>query len=248
MRAAVTITARMKSRRLPQKTMLRLKGKPLVEHLIERLKMAKLPDEIILCTSTNPHDDVLVEIAEKNGIKVFRGDEIDVLDRLLKAAKKYSVDFIVATTGDNPFTDCHYVDKLIEKFRETNADYITCLDLPLGAFSYGVKVNALETVVKLKKEKDTEIWGVYFTSSKMFHVEKIEVEKELRHPNIRLTVDTPEDFRLVQEIFKRLYKPGKIIELREVVELLKQHPELSEINKSVEQRKASPVNLSRFEK
>jgi len=244
MRTAITITVRMKSERLPQKAMKSLEGKPVIEHLIERLKTAKLPDEIILCTSTNPQDNVLVGIAKKNDIKWFRGDEIDVLDRLLKAAKKYSIDFIVSTTGDNPLTDPHYVDKIIKKFKETNADYITCLDLPLGAFSYGIKVEALEKVVKLKKEKDTEIWSVYFTKSKLFHIEKVEVEKELKHPEVRLTVDTPEDFRFIQEVFKRLYKPGETIELREVIELIKNHPELCEINKYVEQRRAKISKLS----
>lgn len=247
-RTAATITVRMKSVRLPQKAMKLLEGKPMIEHLIERLKAAKLPDEIILCTSTNPQDDVLAEVAKRNNIRVFRGDEVDVLDRLLSAAKAHKVDFIVSTTGDNPLTDPHYVDKLIENFKKTSADYITCLDLPLGAFSYGIKVKALETVVKSKKEKDTEIWGVYFAKSKMFHVEKVEVEAELRHPDIRLTVDTPEDFRLIQEIFKRLYKPGKIIELREVIGLLKQHPELREINKNVGQKEAPPVSLAGFKR
>lgn len=243
-KTAATITVRMKSERLPQKAMRFLEGKPLIEHLIERLKIAKLPDEIILCTSTNPQDDELVEVAERNCIRWFRGDEIDVLDRLLKAAKKHDVNFIVSTTGDNPLTDPHYVDKLIEKFKKTNADYITCLDLPLGAFSYGVKVEALEKVVKLKKEKDTEIWGVYFTNSKLFRIERVEVEEELRHPEIRLTVDTPEDFRFIQEVFKRLYRPGKIIELREVIGLIKKHPELCEINKYVEQKQAKIPKLS----
>jgi len=247
-RTAVTVTVRMKSERLPQKAMKLLEGKSLIEHLIERLKMTKLPDEIILCTSTNPQDDVLVKVAKKNDIEAFRGDETDVLDRLLKAAKKYNVDFIVSTTGDNPFTEPRYVDKLIEKFRKTNADYITCFGLPFGAFSYGVKIKVLETVVKLKKEKDTEIWGVYFSHSKMFHVEKVEVEEELRHPEIRLTVDTPKDFRFIQEIFRKLYKPGKIIELREVINLLKKCPELLEINKNIKQRETPLVDLSRFDK
>jgi len=239
MRTAVTITVRTKSKRLPKKAMKILQGKPMIEHLIERVKKAKRPDEIILCTSTNPQDDILVEIAKKNNIKWFRGDPVDVLDRLLRAAKKYKVDFIVSTTGDNPLTDYRYIDKIIEKFMKTKADYITCLDLPLGAFSYGVKVKALEKVVELKKEKDTEIWGVFFTKNPhLFKIEKVEVEKKLRRPEIRLTVDTPEDFKLMEEIFKRLHKPGKLFELEDVIKLLDKHPELLEINKRVKQREA----------
>ena len=231
MKTAVTITVRMKSKRLPGKAMKNLIGKPMIELLIGRLKYANLPDEIILCTSTNIQDNILVEVAKKNHIKWFRGDEMDVLKRLRDAAKKYKIDFIVSTTGDNPLTDPHYIDKLISKFKETDADYITCLDLPLGAFSYGVKVHALEKVVELKKEMDTEIWGVYFTETNLFKIEKMEVESQLKHPEMRFTVDTPEDFRLMGEIYGRLYRADKLIELLDVINLFKENPMLMEINK-----------------
>jgi spore coat polysaccharide biosynthesis protein SpsF len=244
MKTAVTITVRMKSKRLPGKAMKKLIGKPMIEHLIDRLKYAKLPDEIILCTSINPQDNILVEVAKKNHIMWFRGDEMDVLTRLLDAAKKYKIDFIVSTTGDNPLTDPHYIDGLINKFKETDADYITCLDLPLGAFSYGVKVKALEKVVKLKKERDTEIWGVYFTMPNLFKTEIIDVEEKLRHPEIRLTVDTPDDFRLVEEIYGRLYEHGKVLKLQEVIKLLEDNPQLIEINKKVKQRVAPDIIIS----
>ena len=246
MRTAVTITVRMKSTRLPEKAMKDLVGKPMIEHLIDRLKYAKLPDEIILCTSTNPQDDILVEVAKKNNIKWFRGDEVDVLKRLLDASKKSKIDFIVSTTGDNPLTDPHYIDGLINKFKETDADYITCLDLPLGAFSYGIKVRALEKVVELKKEMDTEIWGVYFTETNLFKIEKMEVESQLKHPEMRLTVDTPEDFRLMEEIYGMLYKEDKLIELADVINLFRENPMFLEINKNTTQRKAPRIDTSRM--
>jgi len=246
MKTAVTITVRMKSTRLPEKAMKDLVGKPMIEHLIDSLKYAKLPDEIILCTSTNPQDDILVEVAKKTHIKWFRGDEMDVLKRLLNASKKYKIDFIVSTTGDNPLTDPHYIDGLINKFKETDADYITCLDLPLGAFSYGVKVQALEKVVELKKEMDTEIWGVYFTETNLFKIEEMEVESQLRHPEIRFTVDTSEDFRLMEEIYGILYREDKLIELADVINLFKENPMFMEINKNTTQRKAPRIDISRM--
>lgn len=246
MKTAVTITVRMKSTRLPEKAMKDLVGKPMIEHLIDRLKYAKLPDEIILCTSTNPQDDILVEVAKKNNIKWFRGDEVDVLKRLLDTSKKYKIDFIVSTTGDNPLTDPHYIDMLINKFKETGADYITCLDLPLGAFSYGIKVQALEKVVELKNEMDTEIWGVYFTETNLFKIEAVEVESRLKHPEMRLTVDTPEDFRLMEMIYERLYRGDKLIELADVIDLFKENPMFMEINKNTTQRKAPRIDTSRM--
>lgn len=244
MKTAVTITVRMKSKRLPKKAIKDLVGKPMIEHLIERVKNTKLPDEFILCTSTNSQDDILIDIAKKNNIKWFRGDEVDVLKRLLDAAKKYGIDFIVCAMGDNPLTDPRYVDKIIKKFIETNADYITCLDLPFGTFSYGVKVEALEKVVQLKKEKNTEIWGVYFTKSNLFKREVVDVEENLRRPEIRLTIDTREDFKLIEAIYKRLYKPGKFFELHNIIEFLKVNPQLLKINKNVKQKYALDIDVS----
>jgi spore coat polysaccharide biosynthesis protein SpsF len=248
MKTAITITARMKSTRLPKKAMKDLLGKPMIERIIERVKYAKKADEIILCTSTNPQDDILATEAKRTRIKCFRGSENDVLKRLLDAAKEYKIDFIASTSGDNPLADPHYIDRLIEKFKETDADYITCLDLPLGTFSYGVKVSALEKVVSLKTEKETEIWGVYFKKSNLFKKEELSVEDRLRHPEMRLTVDTPEDFRLMEEIYKRLNHEGELFELSEVVDLLEKSPELRSINACIIQKTAPEIDMRRLVK
>jgi spore coat polysaccharide biosynthesis protein SpsF len=241
MKAVSTITVRMKAKRLPSKTVAPIEGKPMIEHLIERLKTAKEPEAIVVCTSTNAQDKLLEDVARRCRVKCYRGSEDDVLRRLLEAAWKEQADFLVSATGDNPLTDPHYVDKIIMKFRETDADYITCLDLPLGTFSYGVKVEALHRVVSSKRETDTEIWGPYFSEPGLFRVARVQVDEDLRRPELRLTVDTPEDLRLIRLIFRALYRPGEIFELRDVIHLLDEHPEWLEINKYVPQRKAPPL-------
>ena len=232
----ITITARTKSRRLPLKALRLINGKPMIQQLIERLKRAKLADDIVLCTSPRPQDTVLVDYAEKLNIKYFRGDATDVLKRLYDAATSFSAEFIVSTTADNPLTDPVYIDRIIEEYRHTDADYITCLDLPLGAFSYGVKTKAIEKVLSLKQERDTEIWGHYFRDSDLFKAVKIEVEKELAHPEFRLTVDTPEDLKLMREIYRSLQKNDEAFGLREVVNLLQLNPQLLDLNRHIQQR------------
>jgi len=245
MRTAVMIIVRMKSQRLPEKAVKIISGKTMIEHLIERMKSAKLPDEIIVCTSTNKQDDILEKLAEKSGVKCVRGSEDDVLKRMLSAAKKYNIDFIVNTTGDNPLTNEEYVDKTIEEFEKSNADYITSLKLPLGTFCYGIKVNALEKVVELKKENDTEIWGSYFKTRMFKHVE-LEVPEELNHPEMRLTVDTEEDFKLIKNIFSHFYTKDKNFRLNDLIKYLKDNPHILKINKNIVQRKSPDVDLSRF--
>ena len=236
MRSAIFISVRTKSTRLPKKALLTIKGKTLVEHLIDRLKLAKLPDLIVLCTSTNPDDTILVDIAKKNGIEYFRGSEDDVLDRYLKAAEKFNVDFAIIALGDATFCDPEYVDKTIELFKETNADFIKTPELPIGTFTYGLKIKAVRKACEIKDESDTEVWGGYFMEPGIFDVRDLKVEdKDLRHPEVRLVIDYPEDFELVKEIFNRLYKKGKIISLKEVLKLLKEHPELLEINRNAQE-------------
>lgn len=236
MKSAIFISVRTKSTRLPKKALLKIKGKSVVEHLIDRLKLSKLADMIVLCTSTNPNDTVLVDIAKKNGIQFFRGSEDDVLYRYLKAAEKFNVDFAIIALGDATFCDPEYIDKTIELFEETNADFIKIPELPIGTFAYGLKVEAIRKACQIKNEKDTEVWGGYFTESGIFDVRELKVEdEELRHPEVRLVIDYPEDLELVREIFNRLYKEGEVFRLREIMNLLKKEPGLLNINKKCQE-------------
>jgi len=232
----ITITARTKSKRLPLKVLRLINGRSVIEQMIERLKKAELADEIVLCTSTNAQDTILIDYAEKLNIKYFRGDAIDVLKRLYDASESFSAEFIVSTTADNPLTDPVYIDKIISEYRDTNADYIMCLDLPLGAFSYGVKREAIKKILGLKKERDTEIWGHYFKGSGLFKAVEVEVERELAHPEFRLTLDTPEDLRLMREIYRNLQQNDEVFELKKVIEFLQLNPQLLEINRRIQQR------------
>jgi len=242
MKSAIFIAVRMKSTRLPKKAILKIKGKTVIEHLIDRLKTAKLPDLIVLCTSTHPDDEILAHIAKKNNIEYFRGSEEDKLGRFLGAAEKYGVDFIVSVDGDDIFCDPEFIDKTIEAFIRTKADYITCKDLPLGAASHGIKFEALKKICEIKDEKDTEIYGGYFTETGLFKVEYLEVEdEELRHPEIRMTLDYPEDYEFFKAAFDELYSPGKIFTLKEIMALLRKKPQITEINKDMQTKYAKRI-------
>lgn len=237
MKSAVFIAVRMKSTRLPRKALLEIKGKTVIEHLIDRLKTAKLPDLIVLCTSTHPDDAILMNIAEKNKIEGFRGSEDDKLERFLAAALRYNIDLIIAVDGDDIFCDPVYIDKTIETFIKTNADLVTCDKVPLGTACNGMKFEALKKVCEIKYEADTEVWRGYFTDTGLFKVEFLEPEDmELIQPEIRLTLDYPEDYELFKEIFERLYIAGRVFSLKEVITLLKNNPQLIDISKGVQQQ------------
>jgi len=235
-KSAIFIACRMKSTRLPRKAFVEIEGKPVIEHLIDRLKTARLPDLIVLCTSTHPDDAILLDVAKRNEIEGFAGSEDDKLERFLAAAAKHNIDLIAAVDGDNILCDPVYIDKTIEKLIETDADLVTYEKLPLGTASNGIKVEALKKVCEIKTESDTEVWRGYFTQTGIFKVEFLEPDDvELIRPEIRLTLDYPEDFELLRQIFDKLYVPGRVFSLKEVITLIKNNPQMMDINKGVQQ-------------
>jgi spore coat polysaccharide biosynthesis protein SpsF len=237
-KTAVFIPVRLGSSRLPKKPLIEVKGKTLIEHLIDRAKAAKLPNMIALCTTTKPEDRIFQKIAKNNGVECFRGNEHDILKRFLDAAIKFKVDFIVNVDGDDVFCDPELMDKTVQSYLETGASFIKWNNLPLGATPVGLKVDALEKVCEIKDTLNTETgWGAYFTETRLFKVKYLEPEDEnLKKPEIRITLDYPEDLELVKKVYDKLYGPGKVITLREILNLFKKEPALAEINRGVQEK------------
>src|SRR6266705_2329318 len=109
------VQARMTSTRLPKKVMKKIKGIPIIGHQLHSLKESSLIDKIVVVTTTNYQDDLLVEYLKKNDFACFRGSENDVLQRYVLAAEKYNADLIVRITADCPLIDPQVVNKVIEK-------------------------------------------------------------------------------------------------------------------------------------
>ncbi|MGH9334735.1 MAG: cytidylyltransferase domain-containing protein, partial [Vicinamibacteria bacterium] len=122
-RLLVVVSARMKSLRCPGKAMAPLAGKPLLEHLLERVLSVAGPERVVLATSVDPANDVLVEVAEKLGVAGFRGDEEDVLGRHVEVARRWKAEHVVRVTGDNPLTDLPLIESLGRRQLEEDADY-----------------------------------------------------------------------------------------------------------------------------
>ena len=233
MNTGFLITARLKSSRLPMKLLREVEGRPIFAHMLDRLKLTRNANQIIICTSTNAQDDPLESLAESEGVACFRGDEDDVVKRLSDAATKFKLDYILSITADCPFSDPEYADKIVETYKQTNADLIRALDLPHGAFSYGVKPAAFEKIVEIKDQRDSEVWGRYFTDTDLFEVYDLPIENEFhRQPSIRMTLDYPEDLEFFKAVFAHLYQPGKVFTLDEILRFLRAHPEVVEINRN----------------
>jgi spore coat polysaccharide biosynthesis protein SpsF len=244
MNAAILITARLKSTRLPKKVIKPIAGRPMICHMIDRLKLAEIPRQIILCTSTLPEDDELTRIAGAESILCFRGDPDDVLARLTAAARQFGVETVFSCTADNPFVDSVHLDKLLEYHVAKGYDYTRSEGLPLGAYGYALSLPAMQRACDLKVEKDTEIWGPLFAESGKFACGILKItDPEFCWPDLRLTVDTPEDFELVTRIFAELYEPGRVFSLASILELCRKDASLPAINAGIKQQAGKKFTL-----
>ncbi|EPA05348.1 cytidylyltransferase domain-containing protein [Candidatus Nitrosarchaeum limnium] len=169
----IFILARLDSKRLPKKQLSLIGGVPVLKLLINRIKFAKKFRKIIVCTTTRNTDDPLIEFLEKEKIEYFRGNEKDILDRLLNAAKFFQTDIIIDVQGDKIYTDPKYIDKVIDKLKESNVDFISGSDNsrtfnPSDHFIHGIipcgyKTSILEKICNLKKQliQKQDIWKCF---------------------------------------------------------------------------------------
>lgn len=235
MKTGYLITARMKSTRLPKKLTLEINNREIIRWMIDRIKLAKSIDDIIICTSNNSQDDILVEIAKEEKIKVFRGHEDDVIQRLYDASVSFGLDYALNITADCPLVSVEYIEKIIEKYKETDADFIRTLDLPHGFFSYGLKIEAMRKVCEIKEGIETEVWGRYFTDSGLFNVVDIEIPKEIVRKDFRLTLDYPQDFEFLKNVYSHFGKNTYKTSTYDIIKYLDLNPEIVNINKDLKQ-------------
>lgn len=244
MKTAILVTARLKSTRLPMKVIKPIKGRPMIVHLLDRLKLARRPSVIIVCTSTLAQDDPLAETAQQENVQFYRGHPEDVLLRLTNAAALFDVDTVVSCTADNPFVGPEYIDRLVDFHLERGYDYSKSEGLPFGTFAYVLSYPAMVQACEIKAKTDTEVWGGYFTETGQFSWGVMQVDDpNVRWPELRLTVDTAEDFELIARIFDELYEPGKVFPLSAIVGLCRHRPDLVAINANVQQKPALSIKV-----
>lgn len=243
LKTVALIAVRMHSTRLQRKALLPLAGRPAIEHLIDRLKLAKSPASVVLCTSTHPADEILIEVAKKRGIRWFRGSEDDVMKRFLDAASQEGADVVVRVTGDDLLVDPAFLDRAVAYHLSKNADYTAYPGLPKGMETEVISVSALRRAHELAEDPSfTEYMTYYLRRPDVFRVSEMPVEEGYRRP-FRLTLDTPEDYRLLQIVFEQLCCPDKVITTEEIINFLDAHSDLLSINAEV-QSKAVTINTN----
>ena len=147
----VSIEARMNSSRLPGKVLKNIFGKPSIEILIDRLRLAKNINEIIIATTTSKADDILVQWCESYGVKFFRGSEEDVLGRVVESHKSLDTDIVVSLTGDCPFTDPEVIDLGVTSFLSNQCDYLTNCEIQSYPQGICVQVFKFQDLIEIEK-------------------------------------------------------------------------------------------------
>lgn len=241
MKIVCTIEARMKSSRLPGKVLLPVCGKPLLELMIERLRQVPELDGIVIATTADPSCQPIEELAKRVGVGCFRGSEDDVLDRVLRSAQSAQADLIVELTGDCPLIDPDLVSEVIREFRSRDVDY--CANVLQRTHPRGMDVQVfpakvLAQVAELTNNpSDREHVSIYiYTHPELFRLHNVTSSLSPEDADLRLTVDTPDDFKLVSEIFQRLYPTNPRFRLADILKLMREHPELRAINSHVRQK------------
>lgn len=242
-RIVSTIEARMSSSRLPGKVLMKILGRPVLELLVERLRRVSGVQEVVIATTVNKADDAICEFAKDRKIAFYRGSEEDVLERVLQAAKHYKADLIMEMTGDCPLLDPAESQKVVDFFMKNRSryDYVSNIlkrTYPRGLDTQIFPVSVLDEVArKTSDPADRENVSLYiYEHPKEYRCGNVEAPAEVKNPDLRLTLDTREDFELIKTIFERLYPNNPNFSIGDVMKLLRDHPEFAEVNRNIRQK------------
>ncbi len=231
MKTIAIIQARMGSTRLPGKVMMKIIGKPIIEHLIDRVSKSGYINDIVVATSNKTENQELINFLKLKGIKIFIGDEEDVLSRYYLTAKKYQAKNIVRITADCPLIDYSVIDSTIKAYFKDTVDYTSNIfprSFPKGLDTEVFSFNSLEKAFKESNKKyDREHVTPYIRESGKFKISNFSYEKDLSH--VRLTVDWKEDFILIDKIFN-IFKPNTLFNWLDIISIMDKDPNLYKIN------------------
>lgn len=233
---AAIVQARMGSTRFPGKTLADIAGEPMLGHVVGRAKRISCVDEVIIATSDNPGDDILVDFAERRGLRVYRGSELDVVDRIYGAARNFKVSVIVRVTPDCPLLDPYVSGLVVRKFLEARSslDYVCNTEPRTFPDGLDTEVFSLETLERLWREAHLPSEREHVTLYLWKYPEKFRVGHVTHHRDLsrlRWTVDEPSDLEFIRAIYARLGGLG-CFGMGEVLAALEREPDLIEMNKS----------------
>lgn len=233
---AALIQARMASSRLPGKVLADISGKPMLHHVIDRVKASRVIQDIIVVTTTALEDQTVCTLADERNVKTYAGSAIDVLDRYYQAAKCFRIDVVVRITADCPLMDPSIIDRTVKTFFESGCDYASTA-YPVATFPDGldVEVFTFSTLERAWKEatlgsEREHVTPFIWKNPHWFTLKS--VQSEVDRSDMRWTVDEKEDLEFVREVYRHL-GTGTKFGMNDILIFLRQHPDVLHLNRGI---------------
>lgn len=239
MKVLIVIQARRGSTRLPDKVLLPVLGRPVLELMIERLMQSRYADHLLVATTTNKEDDAIVDLCNRLDVGVFRGHPIDLLDRHYQSALLLNAEVVVKIPSDCPLIDPAVVDRVIDEFvkHPGKCDYVSNLHPATYPDGNDVEVMSFAALERAWKESSRSIEREHTTPYIWDNLDQFQIgnvvwdsllDYSMSH---RWTLDYFEDYLFISSIYEALYPENPAFSLDQILELLRQRPELEEINR-----------------
>lgn len=236
---AAIVNVRMGSSRLPGKALRMISGKPLLEHLLDRLQLAKTIDDIVVSTSTLVVNDAIASFCAVRGVYCFRGAEDDVLARTLGALRSVGAQRGVVVFGDGPLIDPAIIDHVVDAYATADPPYDFVSNDLKTSYPPGMEVEvfgvaALADADRRCSDTDMREHGTLFIrrNPELYRLRNMEAPLGLRRPDLELEVDTESDLQVVGAVLSN-FQGRTDFTLDEVIGFLDAHPQIAAINRDV---------------
>ena len=207
----------MSSARLHRKAFKTICGKRAIEHLFERVLLLKNIAVPILCTTTKKDDDELSRLADNYDLNVIRGDEKNVLSRIITAIDKFNLDIVIRITGDDILLDPHHAKLLVHYLRLHNLDYVSAKDLPGGTEAEAFTASTLKMIERYAENPDYTEYLTYYVQDPSFSCGELPIDEKYRR-DYSLSLDTEEDLRHLRKVLEAIYDEQKPYTLEQIIE------------------------------
>jgi len=230
----------MTSTRLPGKVLMDVAGRPMLAQQLRRLKECEMADEIVVATTANPADQPVVELARREGIRWFCGSEQDVLARYVGAARQTNADVVVRVTADCPLIDPQVTDRIISQLVDHSVECDYASNVIERTYPRGLDVEAffIDVLLRMDRLAKAQQGREHVTVCLRSDVQKIFLCRSVidneNNANLRWTVDTEVDLKLIRTLYDVLDLGQRVAPYREILAYVRAHPELAQLNAGIE--------------
>ncbi len=241
MKTAIIVQARMTSTRLPGKILKEVLGKPLLEYQLERLARVRRAAAVVIATTVNATDEPVAALCGRLEVPCFRGSEHDVLSRYYFAAAEHGADTVVRVTSDCPLIDPAVIDQVIALYEDNYPRYAYASNIGARTYPRGMDTEvfpfsalaAAHTEAVLPGDRE-HVTPFIRRETGRFPAANLSYGRDAS--GHRWTVDTPEDFLLIEKMLTALYPHNPAFTLEDCLALLAANPGWSALNEHIRQK------------